>query len=91
MTLTGFLVLLLVAGICGALGMALGGYSHGGCLLSMGLGLVGAVLGTWLAAQLNLPSLLKVTIEGRPFPVDWSILGSTIFVLLIGALRRRSV
>ena len=29
------LILLLIAGICGALGQAIGGYSHGGCLVSL--------------------------------------------------------
>ena len=33
-----FLVLLLVAGVCGALGQAITGYSHGGCLVSIALG-----------------------------------------------------
>jgi hypothetical protein len=31
------LILLLVAGICGALGQAISGFSRGGCLVSNGL------------------------------------------------------
>ena len=38
------LLLLLIAGICGALGQAIGGYSHGGCLVSIALGFIGALL-----------------------------------------------
>ena len=30
-----FLVLLLIAGVCGALGQAIVGYSHGGCLVRL--------------------------------------------------------
>ena len=47
------LVLLLIAGVCGALGQAIGGYSHGGCLVSIALGFIGALLGSWIAGQLK--------------------------------------
>ena len=30
-----FLLLLLIAGVCGAIGQAINGYSHGGCLVSI--------------------------------------------------------
>jgi hypothetical protein len=33
MTLMSLLILLLVAGICGSIGQAIAGYSHGGCLV----------------------------------------------------------
>ena len=45
MTLFDLLILLLVAGICGALGQAITGFSRGGCLVSIALGFVGAVVG----------------------------------------------
>ena len=38
MTLFDLLILLLVAGLCGALGQAITGYSRGGCLVSIALG-----------------------------------------------------
>lgn len=38
MTFVGFLLLLLLAGICGSFAQALAGYSHGGCLVSIVLG-----------------------------------------------------
>jgi uncharacterized membrane protein YeaQ/YmgE (transglycosylase-associated protein family) len=41
MTLFDLLILLLVAGICGALGQAITGFSRGGCLVSIALGFVG--------------------------------------------------
>jgi len=34
------LILLLIAGVCGALGQAITGYSHGGCLVSIALGFI---------------------------------------------------
>jgi uncharacterized membrane protein YeaQ/YmgE (transglycosylase-associated protein family) len=43
MTLLDFLVLLVEASICGAIGQALVGYSVGGCLVSSVVGFVGAL------------------------------------------------
>lgn len=48
MTLLDFLILLLIAGICGALGQAIAGFSRGGCLVSIALGFVGAVCRSFL-------------------------------------------
>ena len=44
-----FFLLLLIAGICGAMGQAIGGYSRGGCLVSIALGFIGAILGMAIA------------------------------------------
>ena len=88
MTLIQFLVLLLVAGICGALAQALTGYSHGGCLVSIALGFIGALLGTWLAGVLGLGEVLSVQIGGHPFPIIWSIIGAALFVALLRLIRR---
>ena len=57
MTLLDLLILLIVAGLCGALGQAITGFSRGGCLVSIALGFVGAVVGMWLARALGLPSI----------------------------------
>lgn len=89
MTLTGFLVLLLVAGICGSIGRAIAGYSHGGCLVSIALGFIGALLGVWIAGALHLPDLFVVNIGGEHFPIIWSIIGSALFVAVINLLTRR--
>jgi len=83
------LVLLLIAGVCGALGQAIGGYTHGGCLVSIALGFIGALLGKWLAGALNLPELFALNVAGLHFPVIWSIIGSALFVALIGLISRR--
>jgi uncharacterized membrane protein YeaQ/YmgE (transglycosylase-associated protein family) len=78
MTLLQFLLLLLVAAVCGAIGQALAGYSLGGCLISAVVGLVGAFLGLWLARELHLPEVLTVQVGGETFPVLWSIVGSAL-------------
>ena len=88
MTLIDLLILLLVAGLCGALGQAISGYSRGGCLVSIALGFIGAILGVWLARQLGLPELFNVRIGGSNFPVIWSIIGSALFVAVISLLTR---
>jgi uncharacterized membrane protein YeaQ/YmgE (transglycosylase-associated protein family) len=89
MTLLDLLILLLVAGICGALGQAIAGFSRGGCLVSIALGFVGAVLGMWLARTMGLPELFAVRIGTTNFPIVWSIIGSTVFVAIITLLTRR--
>jgi uncharacterized membrane protein YeaQ/YmgE (transglycosylase-associated protein family) len=89
MTLVQFLVLLLVAAVCGAIGQSLAGYSLGGCLVSAVVGFVGAFIGLWLARELHLPEVLTVQIGGEAFPVLWSIVGSALLALGLGLLTRR--
>jgi uncharacterized membrane protein YeaQ/YmgE (transglycosylase-associated protein family) len=89
MSVFDFLLLALIASICGAIGQALAGYSWGGCVVSAVVGYIGALLGLWLARQLDLPRLLVVNVGGRPFPIVWSIIGSMIFAVIIGLLTRQ--
>ena len=88
MTLIGFLVLLIIAAICGAIGQSLAGYDLGGCLVSIVVGFVGAWLGLWIAGKFGLPEIWTVNIEGKPFPIIWAIIGSAIFTLIVALLRR---
>ena len=87
MSIESFLILLVVAAICGAVGQAIAGYSLGGLLISIGVGFIGAVLGVWLSNALGLPEFFALNVGGRSFPIIWSILRSVLFVLLIGAMR----
>jgi uncharacterized membrane protein YeaQ/YmgE (transglycosylase-associated protein family) len=91
MTLIGFLILLLIAAICGGIGQSLAGYNLGGCLVSIVVGFIGAYIGLWLAAKMGLPRLFEVSIDGKPFPVLWAIIGSALFTLVIALLRRAFV
>ncbi|HZZ81857.1 MAG TPA: hypothetical protein VFE62_25375 [Gemmataceae bacterium] len=88
MTILEFAVLLVIAAICGSLGMAISGYSRGGCLLSIALGFVGAVLGVWLARVMSLPELFTVEVGDVQFPIVWSIIGSALFVAVLGLIAR---
>ncbi|MGE0610109.1 MAG: GlsB/YeaQ/YmgE family stress response membrane protein [Pirellulales bacterium] len=86
----GFLLLLLIAGVCGGVAQAIVGYSHGGCLVSIALGLIGALLGSWIAGQVGMAEILSIQVGGRSFPVVWSIIGAALFVAVLGLLSRRS-
>lgn len=88
MTLIDLLILLLVAGLCGSLGQAIGGYSRGGCLVSIALGFIGALIGMWVARNLRLPELFAVNIGGTKFPIIWSIIGAALFVAVINLISR---
>ncbi len=92
-TLTGLLILLVIAGVCGAIGRAIAGGARGGFVVSIAVGFVGALLGTFMAGYLRLPEMLMVSVEGRAFPILWSIIGAALFVALVhlvsGGSRRR--
>ena len=88
MTLIGFLVLLAIAAICGAIGQSLAGYDLGGCLVSIIVGFIGAYLGMWLAGKMGLPEFFTINIEGKPFPIVWSVIGSALFTLIVALIRR---
>ncbi|MBL9093872.1 MAG: hypothetical protein JNL96_21830 [Planctomycetaceae bacterium] len=89
MTLMQFIVWLCIAGICGAIGQAIAGFSRGGCLVAIAVGFIGALIGPRIAAALGLGEIFVVQIGGEAFPVIWSIIGATIFVAVIGLLSPR--
>jgi uncharacterized membrane protein YeaQ/YmgE (transglycosylase-associated protein family) len=91
MSLFDWLVLLLVAGVCGSIGQAIAGYSHGGCLASIALGFIGALIGVWLAREFKLPELFVLQWRHLRFPIVWSIIGATLFVAVVGLVSRRRV
>ncbi|HEX4130537.1 MAG TPA: hypothetical protein VHZ24_10860 [Pirellulales bacterium] len=88
MTPLEFIVLLVVAGICGSVAQALVGYSHTGCLGSIALGFIGALLGVWLERLMNLPELFVVEIGEKPFPIVWSIIGAALFAAVLSLIAR---
>lgn len=88
-SLTGLIVLIIIAAVCGAIGRALAGGTRGGLIVSIVLGFIGALLGPWVAAQLKLPEPLMINIGGHPFPILWSIIGSALFVAIIHLVSGR--
>lgn len=89
MNLLEFLILLLVAAVCGSIGQAIVGRSQRGCLISIAVGFVGALLGTWLARLLGVSEILAVRLGSATFPIVWSIAGSALFVAVLTLLTGR--
>ena len=89
MTIVDLLILLLIAGLCGAIGQALSGFSRGGCLVSIAVGFIGALLGSWIAGALGLPAIFVINVGGQPFPILWSIIGGALFVAVLGLISGR--
>lgn len=93
MSLLELLVLVLTAGVCGAIGQAVTGASQGRCFASVGLGLfgglLGALFGTTIARRLGLAELLSVSVGGSVFPIVLSILGASLLVAAFSLMTRR--
>jgi uncharacterized membrane protein YeaQ/YmgE (transglycosylase-associated protein family) len=88
MGLLDFLILLLVAGICGAVAQAIAGFSRGGLLVAIAVGFIGALIGVWLQRQTGLPEIFTIDVEGNKFPIVWSIIGGVLFAVVVGLLTR---
>jgi uncharacterized membrane protein YeaQ/YmgE (transglycosylase-associated protein family) len=89
MTLESLLILLLLTGICGAIGQAVSGSWTVGILGSVVIGFIGWLLGSWLARRLGLGELLPLYIGGWSFPILWSIIGSSLIGLLLNLFDGR--
>ena len=89
MSLVGFLILLLIAAIAGGIGQSISGYSHGGCVISIIIGFIGAWLGPLIAARLDLPLFWVIHIQGNSFPVVWAIIGGALLSLVLGMILRK--
>jgi uncharacterized membrane protein YeaQ/YmgE (transglycosylase-associated protein family) len=89
MTIIELLVLLVIAGLCGAIAQAVVGYSRGGCLAAIAVGFIGALLGAWLSRMVGLPELFAISVGGTSFPIIWSIIGAALFVALLSLISGR--
>jgi uncharacterized membrane protein YeaQ/YmgE (transglycosylase-associated protein family) len=89
MGIVDLVILAVVAGVCGAIGQAIAGYTRAGCLASIALGFIGALIGVWLSRHLHLPELFTVRVGPTRFPIVWSIIGATLFVAVVGFIARR--
>ena len=90
MSFLDLLFLLIVAAVCGSLGMAISGFTRGGCVMAIVVGFIGALLGVWLARAMSLPEPLMLRFGDVEFPVVWSIVGAALFVAVISLLTRQS-
>lgn len=83
-----FLFLLIVASILGSIGAALAGRRGDGCLISIAIGFIGALLGRGMSNLFDVRDPLTFTIRDTTFPLMWTIAGSALFVAVITFLTR---
>lgn len=84
------LIYLLIAAIAGAIARAIAGGTHGGCLVSIALGFIGGILGTWISRKAGLPEPLMIKLSGgAQFPFFWAIIGATLFVAIVVLISGR--
>lgn len=76
---------LFIASIIGAIGARLAGRRNMGCLTSIVLGFIGALLGGWIASKLGLP--LGPT--ASDLPIIWAIIGAALFIAVLNLLSGR--
>jgi uncharacterized membrane protein YeaQ/YmgE (transglycosylase-associated protein family) len=88
MDIVEFLILLLIAGICGAVAQAIAGFSRGGLLVAIAMGFIGALLGVLLQRNTGLPEIFVIQVGNVAFPIVWSIIGGVLFAVIVGLLTR---
>ena len=80
------LISLIIAGIAGSIGRSLSGFSRGGCIISIVVGFIGAMIGTWLARELQLPDPFVIVIRGNSYNILWTIIGAVIFTAVLSLI-----
>lgn len=80
------LISLIIADIAGSIARFLSGFSRGGCIISIVVGFIGAIIGTWLARELQLPDPLTITIRGTTYNLLWTIIGAVIFTAALSLI-----
>lgn len=80
----GIVILVVIAAVVGSVGARLAGRDGVGCLGSIVAGLVGALLGRYIAHAADLPLFWQITVAGEKYPVVWAVVGAAIFVGVLG-------
>ncbi len=86
MSFLDIVILLVIAGITGSIARSLVGFDRGGCILSVVVGFIGALIGTWLARELDFPDFFSFTIRGITYPIIWSIIGAVLFTAVLSLI-----
>ena len=80
------LISLIIAGIAGSIARSLSGFSRGGCIISIVVGFVGAMIGSWLSREMQLPDPFILHIRGNSYNLLWTIIGAVIFTAVISLI-----
>jgi uncharacterized membrane protein YeaQ/YmgE (transglycosylase-associated protein family) len=84
------LIYLLIAAVAGGIGRAIAGGTRGGCLVSIALGFIGGILGSWIANKVGLREPLMIHFAGGgQFPFVWSVVGAALFVAVVVLISGR--
>jgi uncharacterized membrane protein YeaQ/YmgE (transglycosylase-associated protein family) len=89
MSVESLIILLIVGGLVGVIAQKLVGYSRGGCVTSIAIGIIGAFIGSWAVKQFRLPEIYMLRVGNTSFPIVWAIIGAAALVGLLGLLKRR--
>jgi uncharacterized membrane protein YeaQ/YmgE (transglycosylase-associated protein family) len=84
------LILLVIAGICGAVAELIVGFSPPGLqvmLVSIIVGVIGAFIGGWIAGTFGLPPITEIRVGNIRLNLLYTILGSTLLLVILQALR----
>ncbi len=84
-----FLFLLLVAAVLGSVGAGIAGRRELGCLTSIAVGFVGAMLGRWGAEQLGISEIWVLSIGDTDIPVFATIVGAALFIAVLNLVSGR--
>jgi uncharacterized membrane protein YeaQ/YmgE (transglycosylase-associated protein family) len=90
MNIFSFLLLLFIASLAGAVGARIAGRKGMGCLASIALGFIGALIGTFIARQFDLPLFPWIKFGSQPFPIVWAVIGAALFVAFLNLFSRPS-
>ena len=80
------LISLLIAGIAGSIARSLSGFSRGGCIISIIVGFVGAMIGSWMSRELQFPDPFVLHIGGSSYNILWTIIGAVIFTAVLSLI-----
>ncbi len=78
-----FVLMLIIASLTGAVGASLAGRQRTGCLPSIALGFIGAIIGAFIAQRLDVPLFLWLRFGSYKFPIIWAVFGSALFVAFL--------
>jgi len=80
------LISLIIAGIAGSIARSLSGFSRGGCIISIIVGFIGAMIGSWLSREMHLPDPFILQIRGNSYNILWTIIGAVIFTAVLSLI-----
>lgn len=92
--LVNLVLMLIVAGVCGAVAQAVFGFQRTNFLVSVAIGVAGAYIGTFIASRFGLPSLLNFSLGSSTIDIVWAVLGSALLLFVynfVESARRRPV